>query len=156
MLSCLNKKTAALTAVAVFFIAIDRLLKFLAANNFFQSPLPIISDILKLNLSRNYNVAFSLPLHGIWLITAIASILLVLIFFFLRSCRQGNYVKAFCFLLVILGGASNLCDRLQFGYVIDYLDLKYFTVFNLADVMIVAGMAGLLCFLRGLDVRKEM
>jgi len=43
-------------------------------------------------------------------------------------------------LAVILGAAGNLFDRLKYGYVVDYLDLKYFTAFNLADVMIVAGV----------------
>jgi signal peptidase II len=42
-------------------------------------------------------------------------------------------------LFIIFGAISNLVDRLKFGYVIDYIDIKYFTVFNLADIMIVVG-----------------
>jgi signal peptidase II len=40
---------------------------------------------------------------------------------------------------IIFGAISNILDRLIYGYVIDYLELKYFTVFNLADVMISGG-----------------
>ncbi|MBU1778489.1 signal peptidase II, partial [Patescibacteria group bacterium] len=41
---------------------------------------------------------------------------------------------------IIFGAISNLTDRLEYGYVIDYFSLKYFTIFNLADVMIVIGV----------------
>ncbi len=40
---------------------------------------------------------------------------------------------------MITGAISNIIDRLSYGYVIDYLSLRYFTVFNLADVMISSG-----------------
>lgn len=46
---------------------------------------------------------------------------------------------------ILLGGAiSNLVDRLRFGYVVDYIDLKAFPVFNLADVAIILGSLMLL------------
>jgi signal peptidase II len=38
--------------------------------------------------------------------------------------------------ILIIGAILNFTDRIKFGYVIDYFSLKYFTVFNLADVMI--------------------
>lgn len=37
---------------------------------------------------------------------------------------------------IIIGALSNFLDRLKYGYVVDYLDLKWFTVFNLADALI--------------------
>lgn len=58
--------------------------------------------------------------------------------------------------LLLLGGAvSNLIDRLRFGYVIDYIDLKGLPVFNLADLFIVLG-AILLSFDLGKEKRKEV
>jgi signal peptidase II len=44
----------------------------------------------------------------------------------------------------MVGGAlGNATDRLRFGYVVDYLDVHVWPVFNLADAAIVAG-AGVL------------
>lgn len=42
---------------------------------------------------------------------------------------------------VALGGATgNLIDRLRYGSVIDFIDLRFWPVFNLADVAIVVGL----------------
>ncbi|MBI4812323.1 signal peptidase II [Candidatus Falkowbacteria bacterium] len=139
----LNKKTTTLILVIVFFVVLDRFLKFLAVINYF-------------NFTKNYNIAFSLPLGGAVLNFFIVSIIFGLIYYLLRLIKNGRYEAAVFLLAIILGAASNLLDRFKYGYVIDYLDLKYFTVFNLADVMIVAGVAGLLWSLRSLDVKKRM
>ena len=43
-------------------------------------------------------------------------------------------------LALILGGAmGNLIDRIQSGYVIDFIDLRVWPVFNLADSAISIG-----------------
>ena len=70
-------------------------------------------------------------------------ILFALICQLLYLSIKKDYIKAWLLLAIIFGAISNLFDRIKYGYVIDYLDLKYFTVFNLADVMIVGGVIGL-------------
>ena len=62
---------------------------------------------------------------------------------------QKNQVFSTILFFTILGASSNFYDRLKYGFVVDYLDLKYFTVFNVADAMIslsVLFMAYLLIF----------
>jgi len=46
--------------------------------------------------------------------------------------------------LLIGGSVSNLADRARLGHVTDFLDLRYWPAFNLADSFIVAGVAILL------------
>jgi signal peptidase II len=46
--------------------------------------------------------------------------------------------------LVIGGSVSNLLDRVRLGYVTDFLDLRYWPSFNLADGFIVIGVLMLL------------
>ena len=43
--------------------------------------------------------------------------------------------------LLIGGSTSNLIDRIRLGHVTDFLDLKYWPAFNLADSFIVVGVA---------------
>jgi signal peptidase II len=46
--------------------------------------------------------------------------------------------------LVIGGGLSNLIDRVRFGFVVDYLKVGSWPVFNLADVFLTLGVFGLI------------
>jgi len=48
---------------------------------------------------------------------------------------------------VIGGSLSNLLDRVRLGYVTDFLDLRYWPAFNLADSFIVVGVGVLLAAL---------
>ena len=43
--------------------------------------------------------------------------------------------------LLIGGSTSNLIDRIRLGHVTDFLDLRYWPAFNLADSFIVVGVA---------------
>lgn len=133
----MTKKVIALLATIIFF---DRLLKALVVSG---ARLDLIGQVLKFNFKPNYFIAFSLPLYGIALELIIGLIILGLLYYFVKLYSAKDYPKAACLASILLGASSNLFDRLKYGYVIDYLDVKYFTVFNLADALIVAG-AGML------------
>jgi signal peptidase II len=92
----------------------------------------------------NPDVAFSLPLGGFWLAWVLAAAVSALVWWAVRCFMSGRPWEALALSVVVLGAASNLFDRFRYGAVIDYLDLRWFTVFNLADVLIVLGVAGLL------------
>ncbi|MDP2708796.1 MAG: signal peptidase II [bacterium] len=136
----IKKITAYYTAV-IFYIVLDRLFKALALKGLEFS---MIGHILQFSLVKNYYIAFSLPLAGIWLNAVIGVIILCLIYYWLLIRWPGQKMNRLCLSAVILGAGSNLFDRLAYGYVIDYFNLKYFTVFNLADALIVAGVAALI------------
>jgi len=133
------KNIAIILMIAIFFIA-DRYLKFLAAGKLANKSFNLLGSIFTFNFTPNYFIAFSLPLQGFWLNSAISLIILAIIAFLIKSIRNKEDKLFISGLLLILTGAiSNLIDRLQSGYVIDYLYLKYFTVFNLADACISFG-----------------
>ncbi len=129
----------AIYAVVIFFVGLDRFFKVLAFSGQGRE-FNLIGEILKFKFKANYNIAFSLPIAGAWLKAIIWLIILLLIFCLARAWRDGKRATAISLLAIIIGAASNLFDRLKYGYVIDYLDLKYFTVFNSADAMIVVGV----------------
>lgn len=142
--------------IIIFFIASDRLLKFLAKTNYIENGREIIGEVLTFNFIKNYNIAFSIPFSGLILNILIIFIILWLIYYFLFLIFKDKYINTVFILMIILGAASNLYDRLKYGYVIDYLDLSYFTVFNLADAMIVLGIIGLGWLLIKVDKKEKI
>jgi len=150
-----KKRMAIFITIAIFFILFDRYLKILALNSGGQY-VKLISDWAAFNFIRNYNIAFSLPVTGLKLIFIIILIIIFLSYLLLFYLKKGEQLKFACIFFIILGAISNLADRIAYGYVVDYFDIKYFTVFNFADMMIVSGVAGMLIIYIGLDKKKEV
>ena len=65
------------------------------------------------------------------------SIIFIFLLFFFRKEFKGREV----FLVMILAGAfGNLIDRIIHGHVLDFIDFKFFPVFNVADSLIFIGV----------------
>jgi signal peptidase II len=62
-----------------------------------------------------------------------------MLFFFARSGSR-HPVLPVALGLLIGGSVSNLIDRVRLGHVTDFLDLRYWPAFNLADSFIVIGV----------------
>ncbi len=132
----LNKKTIIFLLIIVFLFCLDRFLKNLALRGEFNN-FPIFGNLLKFNFASNYYIAFSLPLKGKILTIFIFFIIIFLLFYIIVLWQKKEYAISLFLFAISLGAISNLWDRIKFGYVIDYFNLKYFTVFNVADVLIV-------------------
>jgi signal peptidase II len=98
------------------------------------------SGLLQIDFFTNQNIAFGLPLPQALIIILIILILIFLSFFWYLSLFQQKIGQLIALSLIILGSLSNLLDRLLFGYVIDYINIFIWPVFNLADAMIVTGI----------------
>lgn len=131
---------ALFTGIAIFFVSLDRFLKIYALYYLSDKKISIISDIFSLNLAKNYNIAFSLPVSGPLLTVFISVIILILGLYWINLIKKQEINESISLTFCLFGAISNIIDRFKYGYVVDYLDLKYFTVFNLADAMIVCGI----------------
>ena len=79
-----------------------------------------------------------------FIIVPIVAMFLVL--FFLARLPSDQKVSAFAFSLILGGAIGNLVDRLQLGYVVDFLDfhwqeIYHWPAFNVADSSIVVGVS---------------
>ena len=87
--------------------------------------------------------AFSLPLVSVAFVS-------LAVWIFLHSRHEPHTPSALPSVLVLLGGASNVYDRLATGAVTDVFRLALGAnaiVFNLADIMI---MVGVVCSVKGI------
>jgi len=123
--------------ITLLLFGIDRILKYAALS---QEAVDSNSIRGFFCLEKNSGIAFGLQAPKIFLYILIVSALILLVSFSLEYFRQKNFFPHFLTLVIIAGAASNLIDRLKYGYVIDYFALKFWPVFNLADMMIVVGV----------------
>jgi len=135
-----TKRTVFWLIIAVFFVVFDRFFKSLAINGFLDNKINLIKDWFGLQFVANPGIAFSLPLSGDFLSVLIIFVVFVLVFYLLYFVKKNERKNVILLTFLLFGAISNLVDRLRFGFVVDYLDLKYFTVFNLADIMIVSAI----------------
>lgn len=128
---------------------LDRVLKLALIDGYLKGPVNLLGNFFRFNFAGNPYIAFSLPLNQVLILVLDSVVVFLLIayivYLILAKKRQEASLLPLTFLT--FGAISNVLDRYRFGYVIDYLDLKYFTVFNLADVMIVLSICYLLIIL---------
>lgn len=68
-------------------------------------------------------------------------IISVLTMYYVKKIKLcGNKFKKITWQFIIAGGVGNLIDRVFRGFVVDYVQMICFGVFNLADVFIVFGI----------------
>ncbi len=145
-------KTAALFAAAVFFVLVDRLLKAWARES--RPVIEMFGDLFRFSFSKNSGIAFSLPLNEVLASILIGVVIAGLVGYFIFLLQKTAPFEAGFVLMAILGAGSNLFDRLKYGFVIDYFDLRFYSVFNLADAMIIVGLLGLLLSRRARGLTK--
>lgn len=131
-------------AIAVALVAADQFSKHAIAARFYPNESRIvIPHVLYLTYVQNQHGAFGLfGSHPLGL-AAFAAAIVVLFYLWYRQegAGAGTHIA---FALILGGAVGNIIDRVRFGYVVDFLDLRWWPVFNLADSGITIGVAVLL------------
>lgn len=114
-------------------IFLDQLTKFLATK-FLQlnTPVSLINNFLYLTLVHNRGAAFGMFKNQLLMFVLISIFAVALIFFYLKA-KKSSRLSRIAFSMILSGAIGNLIDRLRFGFVIDFIDLRVWPVFNLAD-----------------------
>ncbi|MFZ5644422.1 MAG: signal peptidase II [Bacillota bacterium] len=130
--------------IALAVLLVDQASKFFIINTMFQGlSIPVIPNIFHITYIHNPGAAFGMLANRTSFFIAVSLIVIAgIVFFHLRAgVKRGIMPIATGF--VVGGAAGNLIDRIRFGSVVDFIDLRVWPVFNLADTAIVIG-AGLL------------
>jgi signal peptidase II len=133
-----------LTAIVLAAVAADQLTKHIVTGRLGLDAGVHVVGPLWIHHVQNSGIAFGLFSSAtpvVIVLTAIAVTWMVV--FFARSGAR-HPVLPVALGLVIGGSLSNLLDRIRLGYVTDFLDLRFWPAFNLADSFIVIGVAILL------------
>lgn len=91
--------------------------------------------------TSNTGAAFGLLKDSNSLLAALTFGVIAIIFFFYfnkPAYFKNKYVEISA-VLITSGAAGNLLDRLVYGHVIDYIDVGFWPIFNVADIALSAG-----------------
>jgi signal peptidase II len=137
---------------ALLLIGIDRLTKWLAVQ--FVMPeltIPVVGiggfEILNFTYLENTGAAFGIFRGQQMFLIVVTGLFTVGAIAILFSGKIKSKLMLMSITLIIGGAVGNLIDRIFYGYVVDFIELKFinFAIFNFADMCVVVG-AFLMCF----------
>jgi signal peptidase II len=144
-----------LLALALLVVVLDQASKQLVTHILEgRAPVPVFGGLFQLDYTRNTGAAFSILPRGGWLFAVVAVGVVVGILIFYPRLQGYGVLSGLAFGLILGGAAGNLIDRMRLGYVVDFIDFRWFPVFNLADSAIVCGV-GLLILTSLLQTEGE-
>lgn len=99
---------------------------------------------------RNFGGIFGLKQGSGWWFAGFSGVVLVGLMVYLFRAKDISRLEYLCFAFIIGGGVSNILDRLIYGSVIDYFDVRgipyWHYIFNTADVLIHVGIWPMLIY----------
>lgn len=136
---------AVLLAALVASASLDQWSKHLARVYLSGGSVELVPGVFSLSLAHNTGIAFSVPLEGLALSVVTIALILAIIGYYWTTARRHPSLWLHAGYGLLLGGAlANAYDRILRTGVTDFLALRYFAVFNVADIAISLGVLILL------------
>jgi len=125
-------------------ILLDRLTKWWASAALqVGRPTPLLGESIRLTRVHNVGGAFGIFPGSGELFLAVSAVVSVVLLVLLLLGRVRGTLSRLGAAVVLAGAVGNLIDRLMYGFVLDFFEIRGFPVFNLADACITVG-AGLI------------
>lgn len=101
-------------------------------------------DLFSITHVRNNGAAWSIMEGKTILLTAVAVIAIIIVFFLIASGKFKLKLEVVMLSFIMAGGIGNIIDRIKYKEVIDYIQTDFinFPVFNFADICVVVGAIG--------------
>jgi signal peptidase II len=149
-----KQPTWLLVFAAIIIVAADQLSKWLVVSRLalYESWAPIapLEPYLVIMHTSNTGAAFGMFPQGNLVFTVIGVVVSLAIVYYFHQLPAGGWWVRVALGLQLGGAIGNLVDRLRQGYVIDFIRVFDFPVFNIADSSIVVGV-GILILLMILE-----
>jgi len=133
--------------IALVVIVLDQITKWLILRDFQYGESVLVTSFFNIVRAHNTGAAFSF-LAGAsgwqrWFFVGLGAVAAVFIIWMLRS-HAGQRLFALALSLILGGAVGNVVDRLQHGYVVDFIQVHwgnqyFFPSFNVADSAITLG-----------------
>ena len=129
----------------VLIVAFDQITKYFASLKLADgSVAKFIPGVVQFRYAENTGMAFSMLSGARWVFVALTFAVCVGAFYYLFSNKCKSLWLYWSIGVVVSGGIGNLIDRARFGYVVDFIAMKPFGIFNISDALIVVSVCVLL------------
>lgn len=119
-----------------------------------QDGVSVLGDWLKVRLSYNSGIAFSLPITWLPLqILTLLALLWIIIYYIREEYVKNSRLLDTGYILILAWAISHAYERIFVGHVVDFIAVKYFAILNFADIFISIG-AFLVVYYYGVYERK--
>ena len=129
--------------ISILLFAADQFSKLWVINSLKPiDSIKIIDGFLSFTYVENTGAAFGIFQGQKWLLVAIVIVVLCVAFWALYTNKVYGLLERICVTLIIAGGLGNLCDRIRYGFVVDFIDINElfsYPMFNVADCFVVVG-----------------
>jgi signal peptidase II len=123
-------------------LALDQYTKHLVVAGFEPGESRVaIPHVLYWTFVQNHRGAFGLFGSQAWLLVGMAIAVLALFWFAFREAAARSPLVRIAFGGIVGGAIGNIIDRFHYGSVVDFIDLRWWPVFNVADSCITVGVA---------------
>ena len=124
-----------------FFITLvlDQILKYIVVAS--NCDITIIPKYFNLIYVQNTGGVYGIFEDNNIAFCIVSAIVLMVLFIYSKNITKDNKLKQVLWQLILAGGVSNLIDRIFRGFVVDFIQMIGFGVFNLADACIVISAA---------------
>lgn len=139
-----NKVLKLTLIIVILLIIIDQLSKLLIIKNYHE---PFGNELIKIEIAENKGIAFGINSGNNKNIIITIIVLIIIINFIRNQIERIDTKTNISVSMILAGGISNLIDRIFRGYVVDFINLKNFAIFNIADIFIVIGWILLIIFI---------
>jgi signal peptidase II len=138
---------AALLAIAFAAIAADQLTKHIVTSTLSLDEGTHVLGPLWIHHVQNSGIAFGLFSSATAVVIVLTGVAVIWMLVYFARSGARHPILPVALGLVIGGSISNLFDRVRLGHVTDFIDLRWWPAFNLADSFIVIGVGLLLAAL---------
>ena len=137
----------ALTAIALAAVAADQLTKHIVTSQLALGDGVHVLGPFWIHHVRNSGIAFGFFSQATAVVIVLTGLAVAWMLVYFARSGARHPILPVALGLVIGGSTSNLLDRVRLGFVTDFLDLRWWPAFNLADSFIVVGVLVLLATL---------
>ena len=142
----MKKKYLYIVLFIVGLVLIDQVSKLLVVN-YLSDKIVLINNFFSLDYVKNTGAAFGFFSGNIFFLVLITLALVIYLIYELKQNIDKKFNLLFI-ILIISGAIGNLIDRVFRGFVVDFISFILFNsqmpVFNIADIFVTCGVAGLI------------